>query len=92
MKTITLQVSNTDNKLTQQEWSDFVSLINNILGNSISITLHFFGGSSTWVSCQNCCWVFDTEDGDYIKEKVTEIRGCYKQDSAAWTEGDTQFI
>jgi hypothetical protein len=43
---------------------------------------------------QNACWVFTIHPNeiDEIKRELTVIRAKYEQDSAAWTEGETEFV
>ena len=102
MKTITLQIGNTDNKLTQQEWSRFVNSVDNYLNVSMQhyIKIHFSGGSNNSSPYQNFCWVFEkTNDEiedyvlDTIKKQISNYaKEEYKQDSIAWTEGVTEFV
>ena len=102
MKTITLQIGNSDNKLTQQEWSRFVRDVNQYLNGTMCkyITIHFSGGSHSYAPWQNYCWVFqkintDIEDYvlDTIKNQIAKFaKEEYKQDSIAWTEGVTEFV
>ena len=93
MKTIIIQIGNSDNKLRQVEWADFVETIKNIIGR-YAVAIHFFGGSSNWENWQNACWVFDVNKADRIalSDALTAVRQKYQQDSLAWTEGKTVFI
>jgi flagellin-like hook-associated protein FlgL len=99
MKTIIIQIGNSDNKLTQKEWSEFVDEINNII-NLFSDGIHFFGGSNTWSPWQNVAWVFVLKETIWfnvpiettLKNTIHNISVKYKQDSVAWTEGITDFI
>lgn len=93
MKTVTIQTGNTDNKLTQQEWAMLVKL----LADQIRIyakEIHFFGGAENWAMWQNAAWVIliAPPQLDVLKAKVKEVREECKQDSVAWTEGETLFI
>jgi hypothetical protein len=93
MKTVSLLIGNTDNRLSQKEWYNFVNDVKwAILCNYKS--LFFLGGPPTYEEWQNVAFVFSiTEDRiPLLKEKITEIRKKFNQDSAAWVEGDTQFI
>ena len=94
MKTVTLQIGNTDDKLTQKEWSDFVNAIRCLFEEipEESTQIHFFGASQNFEEWQNVAWVFTTNQADYIKMIVARIRKTYRQDSAAWTEGETIFV
>lgn len=92
MKTVTLQVGNTDDKLRQAKWSQFVEII----GAAVEIfgKVHFSGGSDWYKPWQNACWVFEIEDDkiEPLKTDIARIRGLFEQTSAAWTEGETLFI
>lgn len=93
MKTITVQIGNSDDKLTQEEWSKFVEATDKIIHYN-SRTIHFWGGSVAWVKWQNVAWIFECEEEkiSVLKDALWLIRSMYKQDSIAYTEGDTQFI
>jgi hypothetical protein len=90
--TITVQIGNSDDKLTQKEWSDFVTRMRLLL---FAVPMHFHACSEGSMEWQNAVWVFEVE-GDYerewLKEKVKEIRKDFRQDSVAWTEGSTVMI
>lgn len=93
MITVTIQIGNTDNKLTQQEWGHFCNQIHSAVlfwdGD-----IHFSAPSVGWADWQNAAWVFtiDEKNAKSLRLNVAEIRGVYKQDSVAWTEGKTEFI
>ena len=42
--TVTIQIGNSDNKLTQEEWADFVSAVSNAVSES-EARVHFFAPS-----------------------------------------------
>ena len=93
LKTITIQIGNTDDKLKQKEWASFVMNMHNaILRNCAAV--HFFGGSTTWEQWQNVAWVVECnlDSVAVLKIAVENTRRAYFQDSAAWTEGETIFI
>lgn len=97
--TAVIMIGNTDDKLTQREWSEFVSDVTHLL-LVYRVQLHFHGcsvGSAPW---QNVCWVFDAPK-DLIGEPaiVVELRpelarlaAKYRQDSIALTVGKTEFV
>lgn len=89
MTTAIIQIGNTDNKLTQQEWSEFVHKIS-ILMNPFKV--HFRGGSAPDAPWQNYCWVFETDWRFDVKESLKELSHAYKQDSIAYTTGETEFL
>ena len=94
MKTITVGIGNSDNKLTQKEWSMFVSEISCAI-HIFAKEIHFRGGSSSIEEWQNYAWIFVVTNDQMeklIKNKIKAIREFYRQDSVAWTEGETVFI
>ena len=93
MKTVTIQIGNSDNKLSQAAWAAFIILINQAI-NKFSPEIHFHGGSNFNESWQNCAWVFDLspEQTKELQTEVEIIRRHYQQGSVAWTCGETEFI
>ena len=97
METVVLQIGNSDNKLTQEEWSHFCTdtdkLIKSCLGEYGKI--HFSAPSVGWEGWQNACWIFSVSDDImlmFVKMKISEIRRKYNQDSVAWAFTKTEFI
>ena len=93
MKTVTIQIGNTDDKLTQTEWASFVLMMRTqILSHCKQV--HFFGAPANWERWQNCAWIVECEDSklDALKAAVADARNVFRQDSAAWTQGETQFV
>jgi len=93
LKTVALQIGNSDNKLTQNEWHSFCNAIHSAV-LFWDGTIHFSAPSVGWADWQNAAWIFtiDERNADSLRLNVIQIRSVYKQDSAAWTEGETQFI
>lgn len=90
---ICIQIGNTDNKLTQQEWSEFIYDVE-VTIKHWSSQIYFSGFSRPDVSWQNACWIFSCTELDAIgvQEQLVDIREIYKQDSIAWSELTTEFI
>lgn len=88
---IVIAIGNSDNKLTQMEWSDFVSEIA-IEIEYIKAKIHFFGGASTWEQWQNVAWIIETKYPEELLVRVKKIREKYKQESAFVMVGDEEFI
>ncbi len=90
---ISIQAGNSDNKLTQMEWSEFVDHLDTVL-NAYETARHFFGGSVTWAKWQNVCWVFEIPSGHYddLVTDIRQIREQYRQDSVCMLAGDAEFI
>ena len=93
LKTAVVQIGNSDNKLTQDEWHNFVEKVH------INIDIwaeksHFFGGSPNWARWQNVSWVFEIEEKNTpaLKKILCNLKEPFKQESIAWLEGDILFI
>lgn len=94
MTTITIQIGNSDDKLTQAEWSGYHSLVESEI-KSMGFSIHFHGCSHGAEQWQNAAWVIAVEPPNRIealRSALVEIRGRFRQDSIAWTEGHTLFI
>lgn len=94
-KTVTIQIGNTDDKLSQARWSAFVTYIQNeIQGNVAVWKIHFAGGSSNWLPWQNYAWVLEIFEhySPILKAYLVDAREEFGQDSIAWTEGETLFV
>jgi hypothetical protein len=89
--TVTLQIGNTDNKLSQQEWSAFYKAIDNAV-SYFARRVHFSGCSSSDEPRQNACWVFEIDNDEELRSAITRIRQDHRQDSAAWSVGVTEFL
>jgi hypothetical protein len=93
VKTIVVQIGNSDNKLSQTEWAEFVRQVEAMIREHAK-AIHFFGGTENWAARQRVCWVFDCEDLQSVnlKKQLTKIREEFRQDAAAFTQGETEFI
>ena len=93
MVTAVVQIGNTDNKLTQNEWAHFCEYMRSAISENV-YRIHFGGGSSFDDPWQNACWVCEVNDDqiDGLTEAVTKCRKQFKQDSAAITWGDTALV
>ena len=92
--TYTIQIGNSDNKLSQDKWSDFINTLRASLEDQ-GWDIHFFGFSAPDAPWQNCCVVViinDGEDVDILKDELRYLSGMYNQDSIALTTGTTEFI
>ena len=93
MKTITVQIGNSDDKLSQKEWSEFHLRISGAC-IAYAAETHFSGTSNGEASWQNACFIFDCEDSDIeeLRMELSFIRSCFGQESIALMEGETEFI
>ncbi len=92
-RTMSVLIGNSDDKLTQLQWSVFVMAVNRLIEGAAA-KVHFSGGSA-WDTChQNCCFVIEIEE-QYVAgflERLKEIRENFHQDAAAIVLGETVFI
>jgi hypothetical protein len=98
MDVAVIQIGNSDDKLTQEQWSRFVSEVQDML-MLWRYPIYFHGcsvGSAPW---QNACWVIDVRVFinepsaiNTIRHKLSVFAKKYKQDSIALTLGSTEFV
>lgn len=93
MKTVVIQIGNSDNKLTQSEWAHYAERMRSAIAANV-FRCHFSGGSDWDAPWQNACWVCELEAGKcgVLTEAVRKCREQFKQDSVAVTIGDTTFV
>ena len=93
MKTVTILIGNSDNKLAQDVWKDFCNDVHTSSENW-SREIHFSAPSVGWADWQNACWVMLVEDFNVpqLRERMIELRKRYRQNSLAFVVGDTEFI
>lgn len=93
LQTVTIQIGNSDDKLSQLQWSNFVSDIDRAIFEC-PCDIHFSGFSQPNVEWQNACWVIAIEAGyiDDLKANLQHWREKYDQESLAFTIGQTTFI
>lgn len=91
--TIIVQIGNSDDKLDQKGWSDFVRFADHLIQNNGRV--HFAGGSPASAPWQNYCWVFEPVDSDrmgFVRASLRTLCKKFDQDSIALTVGSTEFI
>lgn len=90
---IVISVGNTDNKLTQQEFSNYVKQIDALV-ETYCTQKHFFGGSNTYDAWQNVTWLCDIEQINLgnLEVHLSFARRYFKQDSIFFLSGVGKFI
>lgn len=94
MATATVCIGNSDDKLTQKRWSDYVSRVNEVI-RTLSPQIFFQGYSDPRAPWQNACWVFqsiDVHDRDRIVTVLARLARIYDQEAIAFVVGDTFMI
>ena len=95
-KTVVVQIGNSDGKLSQPRFSDFVESVTHEVSTS-PCRIHFFGGSSNWNRWQNVCWVLEwtaetEEEFQDFEFSLALLAHQFGQDSIALTVGETSFL
>ena len=89
----TIQIGNSDDKLSQREWSDFVGHLRAVV-KANGIETHFIGGSPFDTEWQNACFVVavrETEVELLIRD-LRKVRRKFRQDSIALVLGDVRMV
>lgn len=97
---MTIQIGNSDNKLTQEMWANYHADVNELLNPEVyakgALTVHFHGASSAYEKWQNICWVITLEESsdlhEFILRNLIAIRKEFNQDSIAIHRGSVEFI
>jgi hypothetical protein len=91
--TVYISIGNSDDKLSQFEWSAFCKDTNEeVLGAAVRVLGIWFSDPSS--PYQNCCWGIDLDDADAprLKRRLALVAGWFRQDSIAWAVASTEFI
>ncbi len=93
MTTATILIGNSDDKLTQKEWSDFWARVDAMIG-SVADDVHFKGVSYGAAQWQNACWVIviDEPNLSWLTKELKAVRRTFQQDSAVIVVGETKFV
>ncbi len=93
VNTAVIQIGNSDNKLSQQDWAHFVASMRSAIERTV-YRVHFHGGSDWDAPWQNACWVCEVRSHQIqsLRDVVAKVRSQYQQDSAAVVLGETEFI
>ena len=97
--TVCVMIGNSDDKLTQAEWSKFYAHVDSLVSLYAG---HVFG---RWASLphapyQNACWAFVVGEGtgggyrprDVLRLALSEVALSYRQESIAWVEGVPEML
>lgn len=97
---VSFSIGNSDDKLPQAEWAQFVSDVHDVVtvAESAGARIHFMGCSPASAPWQNATWVLELDaDATVIRSTLrvclAELCGKYRQNSIAWWEAhETEFI
>lgn len=93
MITVYVSIGNSDDKLSQAEWANYVQVTRNLL-RLRAREIHGEWYSAPDSDYQNACFcVVLGDDADTIRKSLAELRAAWRQDSVAWAEVPvTEFI
>lgn len=93
LDTAVIQIGNTDNKLTQQEWASFVAYAHEAICRH-AYAIHFHGGSESFAPWQNAAWIIELLPGSdkQLKIDVSQIGRRFNQDFIAFVIGNTELV
>lgn len=87
MITVYVTCGNSDDKLSQNEWADFVGDVRGSLREFVQVTHGewFSAGDSPW---QNCCWCVELAPGrvEHLQNRLRTVARMYGLGSIAWAE------
>ena len=92
--TVYVSIGNSDDKLSQRQWSEFIGHVRDVLTRDAEI-VHGQWYSDPLSPYQNACWcvVLGHHRAEVVKSALADWAGYYGQDSIAWAEvKDTEFI
>ncbi len=92
--TVYVSIGNSDDKLTQREWSEFVEEVVR-LACSYASEIHGTWGSGSDSPYQNGCVAFDIThpaNVEVMKRELSRLAAKYRQNSIAWAEAETTFL
>ncbi len=87
-------IGNSDDKLTQAEWSDFVTEVDAVVRPAAVIVYGAWHSPSAdpW---QNACWSLEPRDDAVatLRAQLAVIGRHFRQDSIAWADApDVEFL
>lgn len=88
-----ISIGNSDDRLSQAEWSAFVGDVNEAIG-SYAIERHGKWMSLPHSPWQNACWCVEVSDKAklFLRDALARLATKYRQDSIAWAVAETEFL
>lgn len=92
--TATIMIGNSDNKLTQERWSEFCKGLKDLCESYEDLVIHFASACNGDAPWQNYCIVIQTDEDVlfWLKRELIHLRNKYNQDSIALVSGITEFL
>lgn len=101
MKTIYIVMGNSDDKLSQFEWSQFYRAIDTVVsaaGNYVGVQIHGRWTALPHEPWQNACWCLAIDDGELefvvkgMKAELVALAKEFRQESIVWAEAEVEFL
>ena len=87
-----VSIGNSDDKLTQRQWCEFVAEVENVLTGH-DVRMHGAWFSRPDAMWQNACWLFDAPANPRrMQDELINLADEYGQDSIAWSNAETTFL
>lgn len=93
LTTVTIQIGNSDDKLSQSQWSHLCQSAKQQI-EAHAFRVHFCGGSEPDAPWQNMCWVIEIQPMNVrsLQDVLRNTANSYGQESIAWTGGETIML
>lgn len=93
MITVYVSIGNSDNTLTQREYSGFVDAVRAVVA-SYADRVHGQWFSASASPYQNACWCFEIDETkiDALKHNLRCLARDFRQGSIAWATAQTEFL
>lgn len=101
MKTIYISVGNSDDKLSQFEWSRYYRAVDDAVsaaGKYVGVQIHGRWASLPPEPWQNACWCLAIDDGEMefviekLRAELLALAEEFRQESIAWAEATVEFL
>jgi hypothetical protein len=93
-RTVYISIGNSDDKLSQADWSLFVANVHHLLSCSVTAT-HGEWYSLPGAPFQNACFCVEFSSQEQVESVKSALAGwakSYRQESIAWADAETTFI
>lgn len=93
MPVVHIAVGNSDDKLTQARWAEYVAACTTVLRRAAAV-IHGVWFSESGSPYQNACIAAEVEPGalDQLRDDLRVIRAEFDQDSVALNVSETEFV
>lgn len=100
MTTVLVVIGNSDDKLAQVRWADFIQDVEELvtgLEAFAGVTVHGRWHAYPGTRWQNASWLLQVDERMQphladLRDDLRILCGRYEQDSIAWVTGETEFI